>query len=77
MENLELFEPNARSNFPHKHPLVIQAWDSSLGQWLDTIHGNINLPACAQYSVPIALEPHRWMQGKPGKIRIVHRKSAA
>lgn len=67
------FDPTARSNCPHKHPLVIQTWDSSLGKWLDTIHGNVNLPACQQYSLPVVLEPDRWMGGRVGRVRIVHR----
>lgn len=28
-----------RSNFPNALPFIMQAWDSSLERWLDTIHG--------------------------------------
>ena len=70
---IEPFDPAARSNFAHDKPLVVQAWDVSLGKWLDTIHGNVNLPACEQYTLPVVLEPERWIGGHVGRVRIVHR----
>lgn len=74
-ENYALFDPSGVSNFSSNNSFVIQAWDHELTQWLDTIHGAVNLMACLTYAVPRALEPHRWMGGKPGKIRVVRRKS--
>lgn len=74
---IEPFNPNARSNHPHEHPFVIQAWDASLGQWLDTVHGNCSLQGCETYALPTALQPDRWMGGKVGRVRIVQRLKAA
>lgn len=62
------------SNHAHEKIYVVQSFDSSLGQWLDTIHGTDG-----QEGIPAALEtarqPHRWMQGQVGKTRIAKRKA--
>ena len=69
----DLFDSEARSNFHHEYEFVVQAWDSSLERWLDTIYGNDTLPACLKFSVPRAVDPTRWIGGKVGQIRIVRR----
>ena len=33
-----------KSNYPSKNTEVVQAWSPSLGGWVDTKHGGVNVP---------------------------------
>ena len=72
----EKFNPKLRSHFAHAKPLVVQAWDVSLGRWLDTIYGGESLHACEEHALQAARNPERWVGGKVGRTRIVHRRCA-
>jgi len=62
------------SNFAHENRFVVQSWDSSLGQWLDTIHGS-DTESGIEEALQTARQPVRWMQGKVGKTRVARRKA--
>jgi hypothetical protein len=60
-----------KSNFPHPMPYVVQAYDSSLERFLDTIHGGHTEPAAKEAEVRLRADPSRWITGKPTKTRVV------
>ncbi len=62
------------TNHAHEKRFVVQAWDSSLGQWLDTIHG-ADFESGIFAALQTARQPARWMQGKVGETRIARRKA--
>jgi hypothetical protein len=60
-----------KSNFPHPLPFVMQAWDSSLEKWLDTIHGGHTQAEAETTEKRVRAEPSHWMRGTPTRTRIV------
>ncbi len=72
---LALFGIYPLSNHAHEKRLVVQSWDSSLGRWLDTIHG-ADSESGIETALQTAREPDRWMGGKVGETRIAMRKGA-
>lgn len=72
---LALFGIYPLSNHGHARRFVVQSWDSSLGRWLDTIHG-ADSEAGIETALQTAREPNRWMGGEVGETRIAMRKGA-
>lgn len=67
------YHPDKTSNFKHKHPIVIQAWDNTIG-WVDTIYGGNDPNVVQEHVVPKAQNPDVWIGGRVGKLRIVNGK---
>jgi hypothetical protein len=63
-----------KSNFPHPLPFVMQAWDTSLEKWMDTIHGGNTEKQALETEKRIRATPSHWITGRPTQTRVVPAK---